>query len=226
MFTQQQQHSLLGVLPQGAGRFVSRRCGPLLVALLLLWALLGTHRWDLHPGVNPARDQERAARYNTMQASFRKRGLDVASIDAQRAAMWETTASSGGGGTDNLLLPPGPPRALPFKATGTGVGAERFVALRLPLHVAKLADEAAGQVLQSLASSRSEMRAYRTPASAMHSTLFFHARQDGSGRAGSEAVWHEESDWWREQATSATSSSVIPEQSVRLRVEGLMLAPS
>jgi hypothetical protein len=200
------------------------------VEQVLVALLLGLQHWSgdqLHGNdVNPARGVERTARYRAMQASFRERGLDVASIDAQRNSMWETTSSDGGSGKS--LLPPGPLRARSFNAKGSGPRSERFVALTLPKHVARLADQAAEAVLQTLASSSnsgSEMRVYRTPVNEMHATVFFHARQDGSGRAGSDAVWSEESSWWKEQATS-TSASIIPQQSVRLRVEALMLAPS
>lgn len=209
----------------GVGRIVLRLCR----ALLVLALLLGLRHWsgdlDSNDDANQARGVVRTARYHAMRSGFRERGLDMASVDRQRNLMWETRSSDSG---STSLLPSGPLRARPFSAQGYGPRAERFAALTLPEHVAVLADLAAGAVLQALArstNSGSEMRVYRTPVSRMHSTLFFHARQDGSGRVGSEAVWSEESSWWEEQATSA-SASIIPRQSVRLRVEALMLAPS
>ena len=34
----------------------------------------------------------------------------------------------------------------------------------------------------------------------MHSTLFFHKRQDGSGTRGEAGVWAVEAEWWGKEA--------------------------
>ena len=34
----------------------------------------------------------------------------------------------------------------------------------------------------------------------MHSTLFFHERQDGSGTRGEVGVWAVEAEWWGKEA--------------------------
>ena len=161
--------SVLGVLPSSlsSGRVAARKFGAPLLLLILL--LLGAWELLLHPGgsgANPARDAERQARYEAMEAGFRERGLDVAGVDASRVALWATTASR---------LPAGP-----LKARRFGPGrADRFAALALPLAVAVRAEEAAGQVVEAIDralgpggtdASASGLRVYRTPPEAMHTT--------------------------------------------------------
>ena len=64
-------------------------------------------------------------------------GLDIASIDSQRRALWHTD-------TDGAL-PPGPPIARPFTP-----GSERLAALRLPKAVGSAAGQAANAVIAAL----------------------------------------------------------------------------
>ena len=212
--------SVLGVLPSGGSRgagFAARKFGAPLLLLLML--LLGLRELLFHArgsGANPARDAERQGRYEAMGAGFRERGLDVAGMDTSRVALWATAENR---------LPAGPLKARQFPAGR----ADRFAALALPMLVAVRADEAAGQVVEALDralglgaadAAASGLRVYRTPPEAMHTTLFFHARQDGSGRPGGDSIWWEESAWWQSAATNLLGGSV------ELRVDDLVVAPS
>eukprot|EP01048_Picozoa_sp_COSAG05_P008290 COSAG05_NODE_624_length_8276_cov_4.903265_7_plen_274_part_00 len=164
----------------------------------------------------------RSARYATMRAAFQEKGISVEAIAAQRSELWETEMHP----EKNKLVVKthyGNLVAKPYAP-----GAERFAALAVPPELAERAAEAARAVMavlwQAHGGHDTDLYIHYTSQVFMHSTLYFHEKMDGRGRHGSQEVWDEEAEWWKQAAYPHNSENTG--RGVTLVVEDLVVTSS